>query len=279
MTSLIQSLTNLMGGTTLAPQEEQAHINTNQTVKEEKKRDGKPRKSGKKKDEGPPQIDMDQVPPHSLLVEDADCNACVNPCDDHSKYPSYLDIDRESPLLGSLKSYGRQFLIGTGKSDWPNKIEQDEGTLAANLQEILGPHPMEWMTAVNNTSLVPSHSTKQGAVDVIVVPDNILIGNVGPDDAQLVYDLFVSAPLPTRETHSVEYFKSLQLGDMTVQPNPYASIILICSHKKRDKRCGVTAPILGREFDHVLRELDISDGEDGTAVLMVSHIGGKCTFF
>jgi hypothetical protein len=29
----------------------------------------------------------------------------------------------------------------------------------------------------------------------------------------------------------------------------------------------------------VLRELDISDGEDGTAVLMVSHIGGKWTVF
>ncbi|KAI8876518.1 hypothetical protein K501DRAFT_187112 [Backusella circina FSU 941] len=256
-----------MSGTSI---EEEVHTSTKQDKKSERK--GKPGKDYKKKKGGPPEVDIDQVPPQNLLVEDADCTACANPCDDHSKYPSYLDIDRESPLLGSLKSYGRQILIGTGKSDWPNKIEEEEGTLVANLKKILC--PMEWVTAVNNTSLISRHSTKPGAVDVIVVPDNILIGNVGPDDAQLLYDVFVSAPLPTGETDSVGYFQSMDLQDLTVEANPYESMILICSHKRRDKRCGVTAPILGREFDHVLRELDISDGEGGTIVLMVSHIGG-----
>ncbi|KAG2229283.1 Sucrase/ferredoxin-like-domain-containing protein [Thamnidium elegans] len=219
-----------------------------------------------------PQVEIDQIPPQEIVVKD--CDTCVEECDEHSQFPSYLDLDSESPLLGSMSPYGRHFMISTAQSDWPERIEEDYGTLAANLQALLVAQPMSWRTFVTNTSLIPQHGTTVScSLDVVILPDNIIVGNVTPDDAQLLYDVFVKMPLPI-ESVDITKYKNLNIGELGVYPNPYENMILICSHRKRDKRCGVTAPILAREFDHVLRELDIHDGEGGTSVSMVSHIGG-----
>lgn len=218
-----------------------------------------------------PQVEIDQIPPQEIVVKD--CDTCVEECDEHSQYPSYLDFDNKSPLLGSMSPYGRHFMISTAQSDWPERIEEDYGTLAANLQALLVAQPMSWRTFVTNTSLIPQYGTTAScSLDVVILPDNIIVGNVTPDDAQLLYDVFVKMPLPTEP---VDITKFKDIGELGVYPNPFENMILICSHRKRDKRCGVTAPILAREFDHVLRELDIHDGEGGTSVSMVSHVGGK----
>lgn len=224
-----------------------------------------------------PEVEIDQVPPTDLIVKD--CASCEEECEEHQQYPSYLEFDNESPLLGSMSPYGRHFMISTAQCDWPTRIEEDYGTLAANLQALLVNNPMPWRTFVTNTSLIATHSTTVNCgIDVIVLPENIVIGNVTPDDAQLLYDVFVKLPLPTTDTPTdINMFKKFDLQELAVYPNPYDSMILICSHRKRDKRCGVTAPILNREFDHVLRDLDIHDGEGGTSVFMVSHVGGKST--
>ncbi|KAF9191019.1 hypothetical protein BGZ51_007852 [Haplosporangium sp. Z 767] len=53
--------------------------------------------------------------------------------------------------------------------------------------------------------------------------------------------------------------------------------IMICSHRKRDKRCGVTAAILKKEFTRILRSKDLfgyGDCEDDVEIWLISHIGG-----
>ncbi|OBZ91395.1 Altered inheritance of mitochondria protein 32 [Choanephora cucurbitarum] len=221
-----------------------------------------------------PQVELDQIPPSDVLVE-RDCNTCPEQeCEEHQQYPSYLDFDNNSRLLGSMSPYGRHIMISTAQCDWPERIEEDYGTLAANLQALLVANPMPWRTFVTNTSMISSHATNvRCGLDVVILPDNIVVANVTPDDAELLYQVFVKMPLPESPVQP-EQFNQYNLKDLVVYPNPYDSMVLICSHRKRDKRCGVTAPYLNREFDHVLRELDIPDGEGGTAVFMVSHIGG-----
>ncbi|KAI8370657.1 Sucrase/ferredoxin-like-domain-containing protein [Radiomyces spectabilis] len=220
------------------------------------------------------EVEIDQIPPDDLLVEDA-CDSCPAPCEDHKQYPSYLDFDKDSPLLGSMLPYGRHIMISTGQSDWAERIEEDTGTLAANLQAILKERPTDWRTFVTNTSALAPHSTVTDGHDITILPDNIIVANVTPDKAEQFYQQFVNVPLPA-ETYNINQVKeeAEKKGDFAVYKNPYDSMILICSHRKRDKRCGVTAPILAREFDNVLREKDIIEGEGGAAVLMVSHIGG-----
>ncbi|KAG1441432.1 hypothetical protein G6F56_011484 [Rhizopus delemar] len=219
-------------------------------------------------------IEKDQIPPSDVTVPD--CNNCAIECDEHQNYPPYLQLDSETPLLGSMSAYGRHFMISTAQCDWPQRIEEDEGTLAAELHALIKKEPMPWRTFITNTSHIPSHSTTfHCSMDIIILPDNIVVGNVSPDDAETIYEIFVKRPLPEGPMEDVQKaFESVDLKELGVYPNPYESMILICSHRKRDKRCGITAPILNREFDHILRELDIHDGPGGTTVLMVSHIGG-----
>ncbi|RIA86569.1 Sucrase/ferredoxin-like-domain-containing protein [Glomus cerebriforme] len=79
----------------------------------------------------------------------------------------------------------------------------------------------------------------------------------------------------------IMFFNSSSLTPVkfTVEPIPYKAVILICSHMHRDKRCGVTAPLLKEEFDKILKSksLDVESragNNDGIAVYMTSHIGG-----
>lgn len=216
------------------------------------------------------------ISPHNSNNEDEDdCTGCANPCTEHKEYPSYLNIEHDFPMLGSVKPYGRHVIVATGTSDWAKKIEQVDGTFAYSLSEVehksKSRHP--WKNMVTNSSLISKYSTVPNSCDVMILPDNIIISNVTIDKADDFYSLFLSAPLPTEAMDIGFMMRDDRLGEMKIQKSPYKNLLLLCSHRKRDKRCGITAPILAQEFDHVLREKDLS--EEDAAVLMVSHIGGK----
>ncbi|KAF9578286.1 hypothetical protein BGW38_005999 [Lunasporangiospora selenospora] len=71
--------------------------------------------------------------------------------------------------------------------------------------------------------------------------------------------------------------KKIKAGKTEFVAHPWLpqAAIMICSHKRRDKRCGITAPILHKEFKRLLRSKDIhGDGEGDVEIWNVSHIGG-----
>lgn len=235
------------------------------------------------------EVGIDQIPPADCIVSDT-CLACPMPCDDHKQFPSYLQFDRDSPLLGSMKPYGRHIMISTGQSDWAEHIDDDTTSLAAALTEVLKEKKTdkgELRNFITNTSALNHHSSIHNANDVIIMPDNILVSNVTPDRALEFYDRFIGIPMPTWENDEKKKSNhpelQIQNGNghaqhgsedgMRVYPVPYKTMILICSHRRRDKRCGITAPILAAEFDNILRDKDMT--EDDAGILMVSHVGGK----
>ena len=62
-------------------------------------------------------------------------------------------------------------------------------------------------------------------------------------------------------------------------PCPHSHIILLCSHKRRDARCGISAPIIAREFERHLRPLglhrDLNDTRPGgVGLYFINHVGG-----
>ncbi|KAI8084300.1 Sucrase/ferredoxin-like-domain-containing protein [Gilbertella persicaria] len=215
------------------------------------------------------------LPPadHLSLLNEDDCTGCANPCAEHKEFPSYLHIEQDFPILGSVKPYGRHILISTGMTDWPKHIDDEKDSFAQALfAAIHQKKPTAWKNLITNASITSSHSNVPGGCDILIFPDNILVSNVTNDKADDFYQLFMAAPLP-REPMDIEFMmRDDRIGEMKIQKCPYKNLMLLCSHKKRDKRCGVTAPILAQEIDRVLREKDL--GEEDVAIIMVSHIGG-----
>ena len=63
------------------------------------------------------------------------------------------------------------------------------------------------------------------------------------------------------------------------RPCPHDALILLCSQKTRDARCGQSAPLLRREFQRHLRPLGLyRDATDerpgGVGIYFISHVGG-----
>ncbi|CEP16075.1 hypothetical protein [Parasitella parasitica] len=200
-----------------------------------------------------------------------DCTGCANPCSEHKEFPSYLNIEMDFPILGSVKPYGRHILIATGVSDWPKKIEHDKGSFAHTLYNVeCNRKSNPWKNLVTNTSMISTYSTIPDSCDVLIFPDNILVSNATCAQADDFYDLFLATPLPEEPIDIELIMRDDRMGQMTISKCPYKTLMLLCSHRKRDKRCGVTAPILAQELDHVLREKDLN--EQDAAVIMVTKL-------
>ncbi|KAF9571749.1 hypothetical protein EC968_000195 [Mortierella alpina] len=77
--------------------------------------------------------------------------------------------------------------------------------------------------------------------------------------------------------HAPDQTREVTAGNTTFIAHRWqpAAALMICSHKRRDKRCGVTAAILKKEFTRILRSKDIyGDGESDVEIWLISHIGG-----
>ena len=66
---------------------------------------------------------------------------------------------------------------------------------------------------------------------------------------------------------------------LTTRPCPHQYLILLCSQRTRDARCGQSAPLLRREFERHLRPLglyrDLHDERPGgVGIYFISHVGG-----
>lgn len=64
-----------------------------------------------------------------------------------------------------------------------------------------------------------------------------------------------------------------------IRPIPHDYLILMCSHKTRDARCGQSAPLLRKEFERILRPLgmyrDLHDERPGgVGIYFINHVGG-----
>ncbi|KAL8418842.1 hypothetical protein RB594_002157 [Gaeumannomyces avenae] len=66
---------------------------------------------------------------------------------------------------------------------------------------------------------------------------------------------------------------------LTSRPCPHSVLVLLCSQRTRDARCGQSAPLLRRELERHLRPLGLHRDPDderpgGVGVCFVSHVGG-----
>lgn len=143
---------------------------------------------------------------------------------------------------------------------------------------------------------VPNHSDHSSMV--LLLPAWQFIDNVTPANTPELITNFVN-PGPTNgspylstkaaatqtqpDEHSSTTPSTIPATPSTptlqARPCPHKYLILMCSQKTRDARCGQSAPLLRREFERILRPMglyrDLHDERPGgVGIYFISHVGG-----
>ncbi|KXN87889.1 Altered inheritance of mitochondria protein 32 [Leucoagaricus sp. SymC.cos] len=208
-----------------------------------------------------------QLRASSVPVSSADCRSCSDPCDlGHDAYPSRFEVDWETQMLGSVPPYNRQIVISTGKADWERVITDAKGSLATHLSQLKTSLPEEQKLTQHATVKSPrqaaglfrtSDSTRVSVLNgshrsicedddnetVLVFPDFKVVTEVERtiQGAQELWD----SSLDPSVGRTGAFPEKSQLKTWVL---PYSCVILLCSHKKRDNRCGIAAPKLEHAF-------------------------------
>lgn len=107
---------------------------------------------------------------------------------------------------------------------------------------------------------------------VLLLPSFTFVDDVSYSDAQHVVETFIDVSAGTP-------IQSISSPRLSSRPCPHDYVVLLCSHKRRDARCGITAPLIKKEMERHLRVHDLyRDMDDerpgGVGIYFVSHVGG-----
>lgn len=139
---------------------------------------------------------------------------------------------------------------------------------------------------------IPNHSDE--STSVLLLPAWQFIDNVTPTNTPDLITRFInpgptnSTPLQPRAVNSQTNGDAQSNGatpsipptpSLLARPCPHKYLILMCSQKTRDARCGQSAPLLRREFERILRPMglyrDLHDERPGgVGIYFISHVGG-----
>ncbi|KAJ5595323.1 uncharacterized protein N7459_001531 [Penicillium hispanicum] len=231
-----------------------------------------------------------------------DCATCT------VKYPAKFDIDLKDELYGQVKGWATHLLVATGKSDWVRDVADEQGSLMEAIEKG-GVEPSNGRLKLSASNMpVPDeyHMHEQGKqpTNVLLLPSFTVVENVAPQQAPELIEHFVNRSLTTTtplgaapeiNPSALENEIDEQSQNQEQQPPhpastsvpptlkshscPHAAVILLCSQRTRDARCGQSAPLLRREFERHLRPLGLyRDMDDqrpgGVGIYFISHVGG-----
>jgi hypothetical protein len=176
-------------------------------------------------------------------------------CADCSLANSAPQVDRHLLICGNCED-----------TNWPQKIEKEKDTFACELSSLLSEvasaatTPLKVkMTACNEPNTLPDH------YDIIVYPEQSRFSVPTHDrDSLSAFALFIS--------HQTLSSVAPTGVHQSPQPLPWATLLLVCTHGNRDKRCGRAGPIIIEALQAELAVRDIPASK--IAVRASSHIGG-----
>ncbi|KAI9375310.1 Sucrase/ferredoxin-like-domain-containing protein [Aspergillus egyptiacus] len=235
--------------------------------------------------------------PKTTPTEDGE--ECEHDCATCSiRYPAKFDVDQEDELYGHVNGWSTHVLVATGKTDWVRDVADEEGSVMEAIDRG-GVQPANGKLKLSASNIpVPDeyhvHEKGQQPTTVLLLPSFTIVEHVTPG---LVPDLirgFIEpavttttplgvVPAPTSagtEDKEKEATAEPKLATpLRSRDCPHAAVILLCSQKTRDARCGQSAPLLRREFERHLRPLglhrDLDDERPGgVGIYFISHVGG-----
>ncbi|KAE9993921.1 hypothetical protein EG327_002545 [Venturia inaequalis] len=225
---------------------------------------------------------------------DLDGEECLRDCESCTvKYPRKFDIDEDDKLYGHIQGWSRHILCATGKTDWVRDVADEKGSIMEAVGKNNDLHENgKLMLSASNIPL-PTNPTVEDSTTVLLLPAFTIVDNVTPSSVpDLIKHVINSAPTntsplskPPSATLSPDSLPTpptipatLPSG-LTTRPCPHNYLILLCSQKTRDARCGQSAPLLLKEFERHLRPLglqrDLADTRPGgVGIYFISHVGG-----
>ncbi|RAL12344.1 sucrase/ferredoxin-like domain-containing protein [Aspergillus homomorphus CBS 101889] len=202
-----------------------------------------------------------------------DCKKDCADCTVH--FPSKVKVETSRPLYGHIKEFHTHVLVATGKSDWTERVENEKGSLmeAFDAFSNQSKHGRVMISASNLQSHQEDPDSTHGTT-ILLLPSFTFVDSVHKADVREVVDRFIDAPLSNQGTVLED-----PASRLSPRPCQYDYVVLLCSHRRRDARCGITAPLIKKELERHLRPLGLyRDATDerpgGVGIFLVSHVGG-----
>ncbi|KAJ5115864.1 hypothetical protein N7456_000212 [Penicillium angulare] len=200
---------------------------------------------------------------------------CLKDCADCTiQFPSKVKIETSRPLYGQIKEFHSHVLIATGRSDWKEKVEHESGSLMeafdqSSAKSKLGRYMVSASNIQPNDHSAAEDYTKP--TTLLILPSFTFVDSVSSSDVPNVVQNFIDT--------SPENTALSTASGLNARPCELDYVILLCSHRRRDARCGITAPLIKRELERHLRPLGLDrDADDtrpgGVGIFYVSHVGG-----
>ncbi|KAK0709680.1 Sucrase/ferredoxin-like-domain-containing protein [Lasiosphaeria miniovina] len=230
----------------------------------------------------------DLFPAVDKAVDGDDCDHDCESCSVH--YPKGFKIDESDELFGLVKGWSTHVLVATGKTDWVRDVADEKGSVMQAIANCKGPSNGRLMLSASNIP-TPHHTSEYSEpTRVLLLPAFTIIDNVTPATAPaLITDVIDKAPTNKSPLAPVELPASLPaplpegtpaaIRELTTRPCPHHALILLCSQKTRDARCGQSAPLIRKELQRHLQPLglyrDLDDERPGgVGIYFISHVGG-----
>ncbi|KAL0467694.1 sucrase/ferredoxin domain-containing protein [Neurospora intermedia] len=215
---------------------------------------------------------------------DHDCATCT------ITYPRSFKIDEEDKLFGLVKGWETHVLVATGKTDWVRDVADEKGSVMQAIAGAKAPTNGKLMLSASNIPTPHHPPSYSEPTTLLLLPAFILIENVTPATVPLLLEKIISQA-PTNSTPLAPFSlpRSLEaplpeaspayIKELTTRPCPHQALILLCSQKTRDARCGQSAPLLRKELQRHLQPLglyrDLDDERPGgVGIYFISHVGG-----
>ncbi|KAF2857663.1 hypothetical protein K470DRAFT_260606 [Piedraia hortae CBS 480.64] len=220
---------------------------------------------------------IDSLFPRTRASIDGD--SCLHDCDSCTiKYPRKFSIDEEDKLYGQIKGWTRHVIVATGKTDWVRDVEDEPDSV----MQAIGAHrkAVQGGRLMLSASNIPVEGEGE-KTRILLLPAFKWIEGVDPATVPQVIDSIINiAPANTSPINAEGSLLPTSLPDgVSLTPCQHKYLILLCSQKTRDARCGQSAPLLRQELERHLYPLglhrDLNDERPGgVGIYFISHVGG-----
>jgi len=219
--------------------------------------------------------EISQIVP--LSSSNAECDGC------YTKFPSCVKID-DSDIYNSAKPTDVHFIVPTSKSDWAHDATSTPNTVEnaiVSWKDKYGDKIIKGGNFKVSTSSLPFDSMDskcyKGEVnDVLILPYFVWLKKIDVVNVDSILNELIPVLMKSRD-EGLELPKEIK--GFKLEPALEQAFIFLCSHKTRDRRCGITAPLMKKEMDMHLRDLNLyrditDDRPNGINVQFVNHVGG-----